>query len=137
MKNFKKILMAFIISIIVAGALSSNIITVTAATTTELSWSEVVEVVEPKYDAVGDFNNGFARVKLNGKYGFINEVGEEIVEPQYDDVWDFENGFAIVKLNGKWGVIQVTYINEVTRGNSIIEFPLNLYQTILAKFGNM
>lgn len=32
-----------------------------------------------KYDLVGKFKNGFAVVRLNGKYGLINKKGEEII----------------------------------------------------------
>jgi hypothetical protein len=57
-----------------------------------------------KYDDAYNFQNGFARVKLNKKYGFINEKFEEF-EIKYDDAWDFKDGFAIVKLDNKWGFV--------------------------------
>jgi hypothetical protein len=38
-----------------------------------------------KYDYVYSyFENGFARILLNDKYGFINKNGIEIIKPIYD-----------------------------------------------------
>lgn len=48
-------------------------------------------ILEPKYDYIGkEFINGFAKIRLNDKYGFIGENGE-IIEPQFDKVWNFKN----------------------------------------------
>ena len=58
---------------------------------------------------MGDYSeNGLAFVENNeGKYGFVNEVGEEIIPCQYEDVSEFfENGLAaIANEEGKWGFI--------------------------------
>ena len=59
------------------------------------------ENLRSKYDFVSCFKNGFARVRLIDKEGFVNKKGEEITPIKYDDVRDFENGFAEVELNGK------------------------------------
>lgn len=58
-----------------------------------------------EYDHIGKFNNGFAKVKMNNKYGFIDINYEEICEIKYDYVYDFIFGIAIVFLNGKNGII--------------------------------
>jgi hypothetical protein len=54
-----------------------------------------------KYDYVGDFSEGLARVRLasNRKYGFVNEEGKEVIACIYDDVQDFSKGLARVQLN--------------------------------------
>ena len=42
-------------------------------------------LVDFKYDMVTEFNEyGFAGIKLEGKWGVINEKGEEIVVPTYE-----------------------------------------------------
>jgi hypothetical protein len=56
------------------------------------------------YDFVDDFQNDFARVRKDDKYGYINKQGIEVVKPIYDNVYDLHEGFAIVK-NNKWGYI--------------------------------
>ena len=54
-----------------------------------------------KFDQVDEFNDGFAAVKLNGKYNFIDIEGQFLSYQWFDDVWTFNDGFAVVKLNGK------------------------------------
>ena len=67
-----------------------------------------------KFDWIGDFNEGFARVKLNYKYNFINinykwnfinTEGQILSNQWFDDTYDFNEGFAKVFLNGKWNYI--------------------------------
>ena len=67
-----------------------------------------------EFDGVGSFNEGFAAVKKDGKYGYINTKGEQIVEFKFDDVVGFNEGFAAVQKNGWCG-----YIN--TKGEQIVE----------------
>ena len=58
-----------------------------------------------KYDNVGDFYEGLARIKKDGDYGFINKKGEEVVELKYDDVGDFHEGLAWIKNYIYYGFI--------------------------------
>jgi hypothetical protein len=68
------------------------------------------------YDFIDDYYNGVARVKLNNKYGIINENGNEICEIKYDYCYNFnfDHNFAKVKLNNKYGYIDIN-------GNEICE----------------
>ena len=66
-----------------------------------------------EFDYVGCFNEGLARVKKDGKWGYINTKGEQIIECKFDDAYCFSEGFAWVEKDGKWG-----YIN--TKGCSVI-----------------
>ena len=54
-----------------------------------------------KYNSVGRFNDGLALVNLQGKYGYINEAGDEVVPLIYDYSHDFSEGRAGVSLYGK------------------------------------
>ena len=71
-----------------------------------------------EFDGVGSFNEGFARVKKDGKHGYINTKGEQIVEYEFDDVSYFNKGFDRVLKDGKCG-----YIN--TKGEQIVECKFN------------
>ncbi len=71
--------------------------------------------INPIYEEVKGFNSFLAGVKLNGKWGFINQEGKMIIEPQYEDVKSFYINLAAVKLNGKWG-----FINK--KGEKVIDF---------------
>ena len=57
-------------------------------------------------DYIGDFENGFARVKLNRKWNFIRTDGNFISQQWFDFISNFnEDGFARVKLNYKFNLI--------------------------------
>ena len=57
-----------------------------------------------------DFHKGFPRVKLNGKWGFVDATGKEVVPLKYDYAGFFQEqeGLAPVYLNNKRGFVDVT-----------------------------
>ena len=63
--------------------------------------------ISSKYQFIGNIIKGYsyARVKLNGKYGFIDKNGKEVIPCNYDFACVFDEGLAAIKLNGKWGFI--------------------------------
>uniref|UniRef100_UPI002606301D WG repeat-containing protein n=1 Tax=uncultured Amphritea sp. TaxID=981605 RepID=UPI002606301D len=65
-------------------------------------------VITVKYDEIGVFKEGLAKVELNGKFGFIDKNGQEIVELKYDNTEEFIEGLAAVCLNNMWGFIDKT-----------------------------
>ena len=67
-----------------------------------------------KYDFCGEFQEGFAIVRLNDKFGFIDESGCEITRLKYDKAHNFYKGYAAVCVNDKWGFIN-------SRGNEICD----------------
>ena len=42
--------------------------------------------IDAKFDAVGDFSNGYAAAKLDGKWGIIDTKGNWVCQPQYDAI---------------------------------------------------
>lgn len=44
-------------------------------------------------------------LKLDKKWGYINETGEMIIDPQFDWADSFSFGLASVRMGGKWGYI--------------------------------
>ena len=67
------------------------------------------EILVPcSYDDVDYFREGLARVKKNGKWGFIDKTGKEVIPCSYDSVWNFSGGFTMVKKNSKYGFIDKT-----------------------------
>ena len=61
---------------------------------------------EEIFERVGDFSDGFSKVKLNGKRNFINTNGKLLSNQWFERVGDFSDGFARVQLNDK-----VNFIN--------------------------
>jgi len=51
---------------------------------------------------------GMARVKLSGKWGYIDRTGRIVINPQFEEAGDFSEGLARVKTGGKWGYVDRT-----------------------------
>ena len=66
-------------------------------------------VIKPQFEWGAGFYEGMAKVRINGKYGYINETGHIVVRAIYDDAKDIKNGYAAVAKNIygeiKWGFI--------------------------------
>lgn len=73
-------------------------------------WSGLKQIAQRliKYDEVSAFSEGIARVKLNSKWGFIDEAGNEIINPKYDEAGTFSEDATPVKFNGKYSLIDKT-----------------------------
>ena len=50
-----------------------------------------------EFDYAGNFNEGFAPVQKDGKWGYINTKGEQIVECKFDDVGYFTKALLLLK----------------------------------------
>ncbi|MDR2410677.1 MAG: WG repeat-containing protein, partial [Bacteroidales bacterium] len=83
-----------------------------------------------EYDDIGEFIDGKAKVKKNGKYGYIDEQGNTVIPFEYDDIGEFIDGKAEAKKNYTHG-----YIDE--QGNELIENPLTISEDLVKgiKFG--
>ncbi|HOP63340.1 MAG TPA: WG repeat-containing protein [Spirochaetota bacterium] len=63
----------------------------------------IIWLVKPQFDYASSFHENFARIQINGKWGFINNKGEMVVKPQYVWVTDYHKGYAQIKSkNGLW-----------------------------------
>jgi hypothetical protein len=76
-------------------------------------------LVEPKFDQAGSLNDGLARVRLNGKVGYIDRTGSFAIEPVFDRggsftpslgrTWAGRDGiFGVIDKTGAW-VFQTNY----------------------------
>jgi len=78
------------------------------------------------------FNNGFAPVKQNEKWGYLNTTGKLAIPAKYDKVTPFNSGYAAAQRDGKFFVLDKNGIE------SPVELPnladLNDFSEQLASF---
>lgn len=78
-------------------------------------------VIEQKFHDGLDFMEGHALVRVEDKWGIINESGSWMVEPSYDEVFDCENieDHILVKEDNKWYFCNA-YGIKYTRGYEVM-----------------
>ena len=59
------------------------------------------------YDDIKWFEDGYAPVKRDGKWGFIDENGNEVTDFIFDDASILYEGNAFVSVDGKYGIIDL------------------------------
>lgn len=75
------------------------------------------KVCKTAFESAKLFNSdGYAAVRIDGKWGFINENGEVVIKPEYIDANSFSNGLAAVKMTKGWGYIDVNNKKVITAG---------------------
>lgn len=52
--------------------------------------------------------SGRYRIRVKGKYGFIDKTGKTVIKPQFDGAMYFSDGLAGVEIDGKMGFIDKT-----------------------------
>ncbi len=56
-------------------------------------------IIAPQFEAAGYFYEGLARVKKNGKWGYIDEAGKEVIAPSFAYAGNFYDGKAVVGIS--------------------------------------
>ena len=97
------------------------------------------------FDYLDNFHDGFARVKLNRKYNFIDTKGNILADQWFDYVENFHEGFARVKLNRKYNFIDTEgnirfdqwfdYVYDFHDGFAWVS--LNRYEHLIDTKGNI
>ncbi|MCB0636602.1 MAG: WG repeat-containing protein, partial [Lewinella sp.] len=62
--------------------------------------TEQTSLYDGYYESATPFQHGVAVVRINGKWGIINQRGIEIIPPKYDHIESFEDGYAKVRIEG-------------------------------------
>ena len=66
--------------------------------------TEQARLYDGAYEDARKFEHGVATVKINGKWGIINQKGIEVIPPKYDKIESFDEGFARVRIKGFSGL---------------------------------
>lgn len=66
-------------------------------------------VIDARYEGVGAFNEGFAPVRMGGKWGLVDERGTLVVPPTFDLLTEVYLGLAAFRdEQQKWGVVDTS-----------------------------
>ena len=69
--------------------------------------STIEKATTPKYDYI-DTYDGYCNAVVaskDGKFGYINQHGDEVTPMKYDRAMRLWSGVGIVQLDGKWGMV--------------------------------
>ena len=74
------------------------------------------QIIAPRYEAAEAFSEGYAAVKRNGKWGYIDTAGRTALPFRYEKAYAFSEGYAVVSPN-----IVERNVYELANGN-VIEY---------------
>ena len=58
-----------------------------------------------KFEDAGQFSEGLAAIKSNGKWGYIDQTGSIVIEPRYELAGSFTSGLAEIVIENQAGII--------------------------------
>jgi len=96
----------------IALALSLAIVFVPAA-----SALDYVEIVPPRYDAVGIFSEGMAAVRIGYKWGYVDKSGNLVISLEYSQAGIFREGLVNVST-GVGEALRYGYVDK--SGNMVV-----------------
>ena len=65
-------------------------------------------VIEPKFDDVEMFSEGYSAVQMGDKWGLIDETGKYKIEPGFEYLGSVHDGLLSYRQNDKYGFIDVS-----------------------------
>lgn len=78
-----------------------------------------------KYEDVGDFSEGLAWVKSNGKYGYVDMQGKLVIDTLFSYASDFRSEYAYVANGARQGVIKVAKMKDTFPMIHISDIQIN------------
>lgn len=72
-------------------------------------------ISSPRYTRMDVFDNGFAVVQREYRFGMIDLEGREVIEAAYDNLHAVREGLAAAAVRGKWGFVD-------TQGREVVPF---------------
>ena len=63
-------------------------------------------IVEPQYQGIKAYANGYAAFVSNGKVGYLDKKGRVAIEPQFDYGGQMmSDGYAVLRVGNYYGII--------------------------------
>lgn len=72
-----------------------------------LNQDDKLSATENVFEDAKPFEDAYAAVKKDGKWGFINSAGKVVIDYQFEDARSFGQHLAAVKKDGKWGYVSL------------------------------
>lgn len=88
-------------------------------------------LTQPKYDLIFPYKDSHAIVKLNGKYGLIDQHGCEIMPVRYKSISHFEQNSVLFNEG------EIFYINDYAHNVYYKKHPLYQYEESIARLLNV
>ncbi len=80
-------------------------------------------VIEPTYDAIKPFVNGYARVKKNDNWGMIDKTGKEFMGLEFDEIGDYNSNGIAVRKGESFGIYHNGKMNIISGADKVWDFP--------------
>lgn len=87
-------------------------------------------LTKPIYQTATSYSEGRLCVLRNGKYGFLDSLGNEVIPCRFDNVGDFQHGRTYARIDSLWGIIDtlgreilpIEYHNRTPKGEKYIYY---------------
>ena len=56
-------------------------------------------------EEINELSDNIYVIKVNGKYGAVDQYGQKVFDPRFDQLGDFKNGYAYYAENGRYGFV--------------------------------
>ena len=86
-------------------------------------------------ESASQFYEGLSKVRIDGKYGFLNYSLKEEIKPIYKSALNFNENLCGVRINKKWGFINhkgvmvinhmFSYVNNFYNGENTMKENLH------------
>lgn len=72
-------------------------------------------LTEPKYEVIGKYHNGYAKVRKNYSYGLIDSLGQLVIPIDYEQVGEYYEDLIAVKIRYKnWQYVDINNKVQIT-----------------------
>lgn len=104
-----------------AGEYSCEIHVVKGIDNFKLISADQIVDVKGDFDFIAPFKNGMARFGIDGKEGFIDQMGQVVIQPREAGFYDFSDEMAVIVINQKQPTIDGKYGFIDIKGDMVIQ----------------
>ena len=80
-------------------------------------------ILEAQYDDMDDYHNGYARVRHEGKFSFLDSTGQLIFPMREGMAWSFSEGLSFICDLDEYGDYTHKFYVINTKGETVLKGP--------------